>query len=191
MRRDVLQGAPVRGGESREGAHLVDQVGLDLIRARPEGTPAEADEVGEARVGADAHSTLTAHGDRAVHDARVTGVETAGDIGRGEDLEQFFVLTHRVGTEALTDVGDEIDDPSHLRSSHDVVLRARTLPRIPPTRWRANSKLSVSLRASRHLLSTHTLGEAPGGGIFEHRPCAIRSGDILGPDTASRATGSA
>ena len=47
--------------------------------------------------------------DRPLHDERVAGVEAAGDVGGGQDVEQRLVVAHAPGAEAFAEVGIEID----------------------------------------------------------------------------------
>jgi len=66
-------------------------------------------------VGAHRDTALDAGRDRGVHDARVAGVETAGDVGGGQHVQQRLVVTHAVGAETLTEISDEIDRVRHFR----------------------------------------------------------------------------
>jgi hypothetical protein len=99
----------VIGGEGSQRAELVQDVVADLIRRQVHGAPAKAAEVREARVRSDADPAPDAFGDGRVHNVRVTGVESAGDVGAGNHLEQGSVVAHRVGAEAFSEICYEIN----------------------------------------------------------------------------------
>ena len=93
MRLDMVQGHVFRVQESLERADLVEDrgvhvFGLDLDAATP-----EAEEVLEARVGADFHVVGFGEADGLEHEGGVAGVETAGDVGGVDVFYEFFVGT--------------------------------------------------------------------------------------------------
>ena len=148
MRCEVGQRCAVGLGKGGQRARLIDDVGADLVRGEIHLAPAEPDQVGEARVGADRHASGHAAGDRLVHGAWVAGVETAGDIGRGQQFQDGLVLTHGPGAEALAEIGDKID------------LRHRTCTFQHSGReWNGNGRTRRNVR----------YGESPTAGKTEYR----------------------
>ncbi len=95
-------------------AQLVEDVGAYFGGSQVHGAATETPEVREAGVGANSDSAAHAFGYRGVHDVRVTGVEAAGDVRTGHNLEQGRVIPHGVGAEALAQIGDEINCRIHL-----------------------------------------------------------------------------
>jgi len=92
-----------------EGADLVDHVrherrGLDVDEPTP-----EARQVAVAHVRADRHVGRDSPGADPAHDRGVAGVEAAGDVGTGDQLQQRVVIPHCPPAEALTEVGVEVD----------------------------------------------------------------------------------
>ncbi len=86
MGLDVLQGPACGPGKGRQGSHLVDDQILNFSRGKGHLPPAEALQIGEAGVGADAHIVFHRQGNGLFHDHEITGMETAGDIGRSHIL---------------------------------------------------------------------------------------------------------
>ncbi len=111
---DVGDGGAVVRGEGAEGAELVEDVVADFIGGEVHGAAAKAAEVGEARVRPDADAAADAFGDRGVHDVRVSCVESTGNVGAGNHLEQCRVVAHRVGAEAFSEIRHEINCGSHV-----------------------------------------------------------------------------
>ena len=116
VRGDVCDASAVVSGEPGERAELVDDVRPDLGLREVHRATAEAHEVGEAWVGADTDAAAHALGHRAIHDPRIAGVEAAGDVGRGHDLEESRIVAHRPIAVSLAEVGDQIDFPGHFGS---------------------------------------------------------------------------
>ena len=93
MRLDMVQWHIFRVQEGLERADLVEDrgvhvFGLDLDAATP-----EAEEILEARVGADFHVVGFGEADGLEHEGGVAGVETAGDVGGVDVFYEFFVGT--------------------------------------------------------------------------------------------------
>eukprot|EP01022_Parablepharisma_sp_SALTPOND_P017904 TRINITY_DN290_c0_g1_i2.p1 TRINITY_DN290_c0_g1~~TRINITY_DN290_c0_g1_i2.p1 ORF type:complete len:993 (+),score=397.05 TRINITY_DN290_c0_g1_i2:12684-15662(+) len=83
-------------------AGQLDGVGLDHAAT-------EAQHVGEADMGADIDAACGGQADGAVHDHRIAGVEAAGDVGRGDDVHERFIVAHLVVAESFADIGIEVD----------------------------------------------------------------------------------
>ena len=64
---------------------------------------------GIADVGADRDVVLDRHLARAAHDRRIAGMESAGDVGRGDDLHQLAIGAAGPRAVALADIAVEID----------------------------------------------------------------------------------
>jgi len=108
--------------EGGERPHLVEDVGLDLVRRRLDRPAAEAPEIVVAGVRADRDPLLHRHPHGAVHDHRIAGVETARHVRRGDDLEDLLVAAEVVVAEAFAHVTVEVD-------AHGPILRNGARPR--------------------------------------------------------------
>ena len=82
-------------------------------------------------MGANADPTLFRRRDCLAHDQRVPGMEAAGNIGAGDDVEQGLVVTHGPSTEALAQIRIEIDGfaHDHIPLIKDTNRAARALPK--------------------------------------------------------------
>ena len=109
MRLHVDHRPVPRAHEDGEGPHLVEDVGLDLVRRGLDRAPAEAPEIVVAGVRPDRDSAFHREPHRAVHDDRIAGVETAGDVRRSDDLEDLLVTAQHVVAEAFAHVAVEVD----------------------------------------------------------------------------------
>ena len=109
MRLDVTDAAAFGRGHRLQGANLVDDHRFQLGSRDIHAPPAEALQIGERRVGANADPALFGRRDCPPHDQRIPGMKAAGNIGAGDDVEQGLVIPHGPRTEAFTEVGIEID----------------------------------------------------------------------------------
>ena len=103
---DVLQRQALQPGEFAQGAKLVEHV-VDQLDV-----PAtEADQVAEARMGADGHAMLGGHLHGAAHAARVAGMETGGDVGAADQRHDrgIHAIADGPWAEAFAHVGIEVD----------------------------------------------------------------------------------
>ena len=100
----------VAPAEALERPELVDDVGLRLEPGHIHDATAEADQVGERGVGPDLHAGVMAEAHRLVHDARVSGVEPARQVGRVEQRDEHPVLTEIEVAETLAEVRVQVDD---------------------------------------------------------------------------------
>ena len=69
---------------------------------------AEAGEVAVADLGADRDAALGGGGADPAHRGRVAGVEAAGDVGRGDQVEQRVVVAEPPDAESLAEVSVEV-----------------------------------------------------------------------------------
>ncbi len=95
VRLHVLQYEALRGGHAGERGDLIQHQIFDLRRRRPDLAAAEADQVGEARVGAHRNAAIFCQPKGLAHDAGVAGVEAAGDVCGRDAGHQRRVLAHR------------------------------------------------------------------------------------------------
>ena len=105
---------PCEVGEGVQGAELVQNVRADLVCGevhRAPAEPARSGKLGCAPMPIPRATQSSDHG--RVHDSGVTGMESAGDVGGRQHVEQCVVVAHRPCAEALAEVGDEIDLVSH------------------------------------------------------------------------------
>src|SRR5262249_41247014 len=98
-------------------------------RAHVDAPPAEAPQVVESGVRADAHAFFLGAADDPAHRHGITGVEAAGDARGSNDLQDRVVVADRVGAEALAHVCVEIDHSCHGSTFHRwrAINSARTL----------------------------------------------------------------
>ena len=123
----------LQAGVGRHGLQRADLVGdhvLEVLRLHLDAAAAEAPQIVEARMHADADAQLLGQHAQPVHGVGVAGVEAAGHAGRLDDLHQVGVVADVVGAPALGDIGVEIDRRGH---------RLRTL-----ARWRLSIMRSAA-----------------------------------------------
>ncbi|MNN13701.1 hypothetical protein D3C81_1267400 [compost metagenome] len=116
MRLDVVDLGAGGTAEGVQRADLVQHQRLHFFRRAGHMTTAEAGEVGIGRVRADAHPMLHRQAHGALHDGRVAGMETAGQVGLVDQRHGVSVVAHLPGAEAFTHVAVEEDASSHARS---------------------------------------------------------------------------
>ncbi|EGE60702.1 hypothetical protein RHECNPAF_1360083 [Rhizobium etli CNPAF512] len=109
MEADMGDGDPLGSGNRHQRAELVEHLPAQLVRPERYFAPAEAQPVRQAGMGADADAVLFCQPHHAPHRIRVAAVETAGDIGRGDDLHHRFVVAQPIGTKSFAHVGIQID----------------------------------------------------------------------------------
>jgi len=114
----VDQGNSVGAGEREDRADLIDDVGLDLLRARLHLAAAETPEIVVAWMGAHGDVMPGGEADGAIDDPRVAGVEPASHVRRAHELEEsLFIGADVVDAEALPHVAVDVD------SRHTPILR--------------------------------------------------------------------
>ena len=103
-------------------------------------------------MGADGHAFLCAR-EKARHDVRIAGMEAAGDIGAGHELEHGVVVAHAPRAEAFAEIGVEVDGASG--ESHEKCespwKRGREMG---ATRYGRNPRHAVSLRAATSIMAS-------------------------------------
>ena len=92
VRLHMREPVPGLRGEGGCGADLVGDEALDLGLAHHDAAAAEAGPVGEARMRADGDIARAGQREGRCHDVGVAGVEAAGDVGRGDDVEHRRVV---------------------------------------------------------------------------------------------------
>ena len=105
MRLDVGDGVAGIGRERHRRPDLVGDQPLDLPRAVRDHPPPEAGKVGIAGVGAHRDAIGLRGREGAGHHLGIAGMETAGDIGGGHDLEDRGVVADPPRAEPLAHVG--------------------------------------------------------------------------------------
>ena len=114
VRLHIRHGGTGSLGNTGKRADLVhDRVG-ELVGLHVDEPATEAGDVGVADVSPDRDVVLDRHLAGATHDRGITGVEPAGDVGRGDDLHQLTVGPARPRAVALADIAVEIDGLAHL-----------------------------------------------------------------------------
>ncbi len=127
MRFHVGNLGAMEGRDRLQGADLVGDVGLQLLDGEIDDAAAEPLEVGKARMGADRHAVLRAELHRIHHHDRVAGVEAAGHVGRGHDLQHLGVVAHHPRPEALAQVGVDIHVSGIRRCGHGRLPQSEAL----------------------------------------------------------------
>src|SRR5829696_1554993 len=162
----VLDLHVVVAGELAQGAKLVDQLVLDVVRRHLHLPPPEAHQVPIPRVYAHGDSALLGERDGLAHSVGVAGVEAASDVGGGDVLHHLLIKSHLPRAETLTHVAVEIN----LHGTH--------LP--------LGTRLAQGLLDLHHLLPTLLAGLE--GLVEVHRPEAgLVVGLGLGQSVAVRA----
>jgi len=96
-------------GQPLQRADLVHDVGEEIVLRHVDETAAETGQVAIAHLCPDAHA---AFGGQLAHRQQTGGiarVETARDVGTGDDAEHGVVVAEPPDAEALTQVGVEVD----------------------------------------------------------------------------------
>ena len=107
-------------GEGVERAQLIQHGVAQLFGCHVEVPPTEAGEVRERHLRADRHVVVHCESARLAQDRRVSGVETAGDVGAGDDAQHRSVVAERPHPVRLPQVAVDVDG-HHVR----IVRRAR------------------------------------------------------------------
>ncbi len=108
VRLEVADPGAVRPAERVERAELVEHLVAQFREVVRDVPPAEAGEVPVAHLGADGDLPLRGGGADPAHGGRVAGVEAAGDVGRGDQVQQRLVVAEPPGTESLTEISVEV-----------------------------------------------------------------------------------
>jgi hypothetical protein len=120
VRLHVGDAGPGHPGDAVQGGELVEDVVGQLGRIDVDEPAAEPGQVAVGHLRADGDSPGGGPGAHAAHRRRVPGVEAAGDVRAGDDVEQGVVVPQSPYAEALTEVGVEIHRPltggGHRRS---------------------------------------------------------------------------
>ena len=114
MRLDVADAQAGIGRHRLQRADLIGDEVLHLGRLQMHRPAPEALQVGEAGVRPDAHTCRLRGEHETVHHARIPGVEAAGDVGRGDELEELGVVADLVGAEAFGHIAIDVDASRHL-----------------------------------------------------------------------------
>src|SRR3712207_4217733 len=93
----VLDLHVVVAGELPQGAELVDDLVVDLVRRHQYLPAAEADEIPVPRMHAYGDAVLFCERDGLSHRGRVAGVEAARYVGRGDVVHHLLVEAHLPG----------------------------------------------------------------------------------------------
>lgn len=108
MGLNMLQWLPGCPGKSRQGSHLIDNEILDLLACELHLPSPEALQVGKTGMSTDTYLIFYGQGHGFFHHHEISGVEPAGNVGRGDVAQHFGVQTEFISTEALTYVRIEI-----------------------------------------------------------------------------------
>ncbi len=146
MRLDVAKIRASRTGERGDRPDLVHDRRLKVGRSHLQIAASESREIRVAGVGADGHAGSHGAGHRPLDDERVAGVKPAGNVDRRDERDESVIVADLPGSEALADVGVEVDrhgsmvraEPVWRPDSDGACLpgsRAQPAPLVPPLAW--------------------------------------------------------
>ncbi|MNI55940.1 hypothetical protein D3C73_1109210 [compost metagenome] len=101
---DVAHPSALRPAQAIKSANLVMQDVLQFLRGVGHGTSAEPHQILIGRMRTDLHAVTQRQADGLAHDARVAGVETAGNVGAIDEGHDLGVQTHGPVAETLADI---------------------------------------------------------------------------------------
>ena len=131
------------GSHAVEGADLVGDHVLQIIRAHVDLAAAKAPQVIESGMGADAAALFLGALDHPAHGVGVAGMEAAGDARRADDLQDAVVVADVIGAEALAHVCVHVHRDAHVfRLSVSNLFRFCTMPRPCVQPCRPSTKLA-------------------------------------------------
>ena len=109
MRLDVRQPHTLRRGDARQRADLVGHQVLDLSGLDGHLAPAKPIQVAQAGVSAHRDAVSARQGYRGAHHSWIAGVETAGNIGRGDVRHHALVIAVALSPGGLAHVGIQVN----------------------------------------------------------------------------------
>src|SRR5438552_9367477 len=113
----MMQPGARRAREGLDRSSLVDDQVVHLLRLDLHDAPAEAQQVGKRRMGADRDAALYGERDGLADGGRIAAVEAAGDVRRADERHDAGVVAHLPGAVAFAHVAVEID-ALQLRNSY-------------------------------------------------------------------------
>ena len=96
-----------------KGANLIGNHVFKIVGTHVDAPTAEAPEVVEAGMRTNTDAGALCIGNNLTHGQRITCMETAGDIGRTDDLQDPVVVANIISAEALRHVCVEVDLDGH------------------------------------------------------------------------------
>ena len=108
MRFDVTDRRPGGVSQRLQRADLVDDIGGEILGADIDVASAEAGQVAIAHLGADPNPPLRGGSAHFQQPGGVAGMESAGDVRAGDQVEHRLVVTQAPDTEALAQIGIEV-----------------------------------------------------------------------------------
>jgi len=97
------------GRDALQSADLIHDIGDEIFGGDIDESPAEPGQVAIADLRSDAHTTPLGGPADPQQAGGISRVETARDVGAGDDLQHRVVITEAPDAEALAQVGIEID----------------------------------------------------------------------------------
>src|SRR5699024_5701589 len=147
VRFDVADPAAAGAGQTVERTDLIDHVRGQLGRGDVDEPATETGQVVIADLGADRHVPVHGRPDRTEQGRRVAGVESAGDVGAGDQFEHRVVVTEPPGAVALAQIAVDVDLCHGLTTSYPVSPGASTISR-SGRRW-SRGRTQAEARAAR------------------------------------------
>ena len=102
MRFDVAQPPANSVKKARQGPDLIDHDVSDLFGGERDYASAEPGQVGQTRVCSDIHACTNRLGHGFSDHGRVARVESASDVRRSDQSEQFVIVSEAVDTNGLS-----------------------------------------------------------------------------------------
>ncbi|MNT62616.1 hypothetical protein D3C72_2003510 [compost metagenome] len=116
MRLDVLQASAFGVDERLQCPELIQRQLVSLSRRDRDLAPAEALQIGQARMGPDRHALAHAQLHRAAHGCGIACVEPAGDVGGADVVQQLSIAAEAIGAKAFAHVTIQVN------AQHDETL---------------------------------------------------------------------
>ena len=108
---DVMQSAAAGADQGVKRAYLIQHVGSHLLRCELHFAATEVVAIGIAGVGADGNAAFQRRIDSGLHQARIAGMPSTGDVGRADEGHQFGVVGR-----AFAEIGVQVDMHSPVLS---------------------------------------------------------------------------
>ena len=106
---DVRHRRTRRVRESLQSADLIDHVGGEILGGDVDVAAPESGEVAIPHLRADSDALVGGGTARPCEPRGITGVETTGDVGAGDQSQHLLVVTQPPYPETLTEVGVQVD----------------------------------------------------------------------------------
>src|SRR4029453_5914181 len=118
MRLDMAHSGTGDTSEAIERPDLIDHVIGQTLRVDINAAAAESGEIVVADLGTDGHTAADGCFAYSTQGVGGAGMEAAGDIGAGDDVQQRLVITQLPDAESLAEIAIEVDDGRGMWLTH-------------------------------------------------------------------------